>query len=112
MERVYEFYLTNQIRGKLIIVSAAEGPTFDIALDAREKAAQLLYASHGYDIEEATDIIDNADWRICGEPRTNQDVDREAEEMELDSRRDCLAYEPPMDTRGELDGLAMEDWDL
>ena len=104
MERVFEFDLTNELRGKLLIV-AQEGPTFDIAADAREQAAQLLYARHGYDILEATDIIENADWRICGEPRPSAEVDREAEEMELDSRRDCLAYEPPMDTRGELDGL-------
>ena len=112
MESVFEFDLTNELRGKLIIV-AQEGPTFDIAADAREQAAQLLYARHGYDIEEATDIIENADWRICGEPRPSVELDREAEELELDSRRDSMPYEMPLDTRGELEGLTdMEDWDM
>lgn len=111
MESVFEFDLTNEIRGKLIIV-AQEGPTFDIAADAREQAAQLLYARHGYDIEEATDIIENADWRICGTPRPNVETDHQALEMELDIRQ-TMPYEPETTTKGELDGLAdIDDWDM
>ena len=110
MELVYEFDLTNEIRGKLIIV-AQEGPTFDIALDAREQAAQLLYARHGYDIEEATDIIENADWRICGEPRNNRDeIDHQALELELDIRQ-TMPYEPETTSKGELEGLGDIDYE-
>lgn len=108
MEIVFEFNLTEILRGNLLIV-APEGPVFDLAADARARAVQLLYTNHGYDHEEAADIIDHAEWKICGERGSG--IDHESEELERDTNRDFVPPEDRDTSRNELDGIGdMDDW--